>query len=132
MALWPPLTFVRLHPQALSFAIATVAMSMFAQLPAPLLYGHLFDVSCAEFRTNVCGRTGDCLHYDNDLFRCYLFFKVFSSSNPFLKSSWSQFQKSQFGPKIFRTFLFYLLPHPFFQLFFLVHCLVYRGELITS
>jgi len=54
--------------QALSFAIVTVAMSMFAQLPAPLIYGHLFDASCAEFR-DVCGRIGDCLHYDNELFR---------------------------------------------------------------
>ena len=62
------IVIANLNFQALSFAIVTVAMSMFAQFPAPLIYGHLFDASCAEFR-NVCGRIGDCLHYDNDLFR---------------------------------------------------------------
>ncbi len=44
-------------------AITSAMTSLFAQLPAPLIYGYLYDISCTLFRDQE-GEQGDCLQYD--------------------------------------------------------------------
>ncbi len=58
--------------QAVSLALTSATLSLFGQFPSPLLYGHLFDKSCSEFRTDgaaIDSTSADCLHYDVDLLK---------------------------------------------------------------
>ena len=49
-------------------AITSAVTSLFGQLPGPLVYGYLYDLSCTLHRDQD-DKSGDCLQYDNELIK---------------------------------------------------------------
>lgn len=54
----------------MALAVTSATLSLFGQLPGPLVYGYLFDISCKAFRSE--DGTGDCLQYDNEMIKNYV------------------------------------------------------------
>ena len=48
-------------------------LSLFAMLPAPLIYGHLIDTTCDQWQFE-CGETTNCVLYDADRLRKILMY----------------------------------------------------------
>ncbi|XP_067138889.1 solute carrier organic anion transporter family member 74D-like [Centruroides vittatus] len=61
------------NPQDKSMALGTIgaALSAFAFIPYPLIFGAITDSACIVWEEN-CGKTGNCWLYDTDKFRYYL------------------------------------------------------------
>ena len=56
-----------MKPEHLSFAFGLYYFSnkLIAQIPGPILFGHVVDLSC-EIWQKVCDKTGFCMLYDVD------------------------------------------------------------------
>ena len=54
--------------QTMAMAITSAVTSLFGQLPGPLVYGYLYDLSCTLHRDHD-EKSGDCLQYDNELIK---------------------------------------------------------------
>ena len=52
-------------------AITSALSALFGQLPGPLVYGYLYDVSCTLFRDHDTDQ-GDCLQYDIESVKNYV------------------------------------------------------------
>ena len=59
---------VEVRDKAASMALGFGLISLFALLPAPLVYGALIDSACAVWAER-CGKRGNCLVYDADKLR---------------------------------------------------------------
>ncbi len=44
-------------------------LSLFAFIPAPLVFGYIADSSCSIWEVNSCGKRGNCWLYDQAKFR---------------------------------------------------------------
>ena len=51
------------NKRAFASGISYVTTKTFGLLPAPLIFGHIFDESCRLWQ-NICGRQGRCFDYD--------------------------------------------------------------------
>uniref|UniRef100_A0A9L0ICC9 Solute carrier organic anion transporter family member n=1 Tax=Equus asinus TaxID=9793 RepID=A0A9L0ICC9_EQUAS len=60
-----------IKPQLKSFALGiyTLAIRVFAGIPAPVYFGVLIDTSCLKWGFKRCGSRGSCRLYDSDAFR---------------------------------------------------------------
>ena len=52
----------------MAMALMSAVTALLGQLPGPLVFGYLYDLSCTRFRDQE-SQTGDCLQYDNDLIK---------------------------------------------------------------
>ena len=59
---------IDVRDKALSMAFNMVFISLFAMLPAPIVYGAIIDNTCILWQEE-CGETSNCLLYDMDDFR---------------------------------------------------------------
>ena len=64
---------VEIEDKALSMAFNVAFLSLFAMLPAPLIYGHLIDTTCDQWQFE-CGETTNCVLYDADRLRKILMY----------------------------------------------------------
>ncbi|XP_043234790.1 solute carrier organic anion transporter family member 74D-like isoform X2 [Amphibalanus amphitrite] len=58
--------------KSLAIGLATALMSVFAFIPAPILFGAVVDQTCLVWEEKACGGKGNCLYYDTDKLRVYL------------------------------------------------------------
>ena len=49
-------------------ALMSAVTALLGQLPGPLVFGYLYDLSCTRFRDQE-SQTGDCLQYDTELIK---------------------------------------------------------------
>ena len=54
---------ISVEDKALSMAFNVVFLSLFAMLPAPMVYGEIIDQTCDLFQME-CGETTNCMIYD--------------------------------------------------------------------
>ena len=64
--------------KSLAIGLATALMSIFAFIPAPILFGAVVDQTCLIWEEKPCGGKGNCLFYDTDKLRVYLHTAVIS------------------------------------------------------
>ena len=62
---------ISVEDKSLSMAFNVVFMSLFAMLPAPMVYGTIIDNTCILWQEE-CGSTTNCLLYDTDKLRLAL------------------------------------------------------------
>ena len=67
--------------KSLAIGLATALMSIFAFIPAPIMFGAVVDQSCLVWEEKPCGGgQGNCLFYDADKLRVYLHTAVIGES----------------------------------------------------
>ena len=73
--------------KSLALGLATALMSIFAFIPAPIMFGAVVDQTCLIWEEKPCGGKGNCLYYDTDKLRVYLHTAVISESEAESQSS---------------------------------------------